>query len=123
MKQYLIYLGLIVVFGGVLFYISKVQPTTTQYQTDAYGCLLSSGYSYNVEIGACARSWELNNTDAKSAAKVAADLLSHPRGLVISSIEKTSCVNCFTVHLKKGSDGVAVSINNNTVQKVVLDNP
>ena len=69
-------------------------------QKDEYGCLLAAGYSYDNEIGVCARSWELNTVDKYEAAKVATKFLSQNEniyGVLISEIQSNPCFGCFKV--------------------------
>lgn len=67
-------------------------------QKDNYGCLISAGYSWNESIGACIRSWELDESQAK-AAQIAIAPFSY-RPITIEKVETLRCVGCFIVTLK-----------------------
>ena len=67
---------LIVVVFGVLDIFEKYSHKESRIiggERDKYGCLISAGYSYDGDIMACTRSWELGSDDKKRAAKIAVE--------------------------------------------------
>jgi hypothetical protein len=49
------------------------QPEAVGGQRDEHGCLGPAGYSYNEDIGACVRTWEIDDEGKSRAAKAAVD--------------------------------------------------
>lgn len=72
-------------------------------QKDEFGCLGPAGFSYDAEIGACVRSWELNET-TKEAAKVAVEFVGADYGLTVIEVISLKCPGCFEVYLNKWAD-------------------
>ena len=68
-------------------------------EKDEHGCLGPAGYSWDKYIQACTRSWEITGVSQKDAAKIAVEHLSDKTSLTIISINKTTCLNCYTVKL------------------------
>lgn len=54
-------------------------------QRDEHGCLGPAGYSWNENIGACIREWELN-TSEKEAAKMAVIHTGQQEGLTVTDV-------------------------------------
>jgi len=67
--------------------------------TDEGGCLIGAGYSYNKDIGACIRSWELDESQQK-AAKIAVENIDPIKGTTITKVETLRCPGCFDVYIK-----------------------
>jgi hypothetical protein len=71
-------------------------------QRDEHGCLGPAGYSWDENIGACTRNWEIKDDLAK-AAKIAIEPLSAgPRTVV--SVERLTCEGCFEVKTQLGEN-------------------
>jgi hypothetical protein len=70
-------------------------------QRDEHGCLGPAGYSWNPEINACARVWELETEEQIRAAQVAVDSYGPENGLTVTSVLAKSCTGCFEVELDK----------------------
>jgi hypothetical protein len=78
---------------------------------DKEGCLIGSGYFWNESIGACVRSWELNENEAK-AAQIAVSPIS-TRPVTVVEVITARCPGCFEVKIQTGEgDPYIVSINN-----------
>lgn len=78
---------------------------------DEFGCLVGTGYSYDVNIGACARVWEMNE-NVKEAAKVAVDFVNTSDLLYVGEITVIKCPGCFEVELSKmGEESFTIQIN------------
>ncbi len=69
---------------------------------DNYGCLTSAGYSWNEEIGACLREWELDESQ-KKAAQIAVAPFSY-RPINVEKVETLRCLGCFIITLKKENE-------------------
>ena len=70
-------------------------------QRDDHGCLGPAGYSWNEDLGACTRSWELNETQ-KEAAKIAIAPLSYY--VTVTEVVAGDCNGCFTVKLQRNDN-------------------
>lgn len=67
-------------------------------QRDEHGCLGPAGYSWDAEVGACIRVWELDEQQ-KRAAKIAVEKIGQENGLTIDEVLVLRCPGCFTVTL------------------------
>jgi hypothetical protein len=67
---------------------------------DKEGCLIGAGYSWNESIGACVRSWELNENEAK-AAQIAVSPIS-ARPVTVVEVITARCPGCFEVKIQTG---------------------
>lgn len=67
-------------------------------QRDDHGCIIPTGFGWNDEIGACARSWELDESQ-KKAAKIAVAPLSYYTTIV--NVTTYKCPGCFDVTIKR----------------------
>lgn len=67
-------------------------------ERDKHGCLGPAGYSWDEEIQACARNWELDETQ-KKAAKIAVEHNGPENGLTVVEVMTARCPGCFTVKL------------------------
>ncbi len=67
-------------------------------QKDDYGCLGPAGFSYDENVGACVRAWELNES-TKNAAKIAVDFVGKEYGLTLVEVITLKCPGCFEVYL------------------------
>ncbi len=76
-------------------------------QRDDHGCLGPAGYSWNEEIGACARQWELDESQ-KQAAKIA-----------VAKIGQTDGLTVVEVLAKEGTDSFDVKFDTYQEQTVV----
>ncbi len=83
---------------------------------DEGGCLVAAGYSWSEDVGACIRSWELNENQ-KIASKIAVDYVGFENGLTIIEVLVAKCPGCFMITLQKGNDRFNVEINNWEVEK------
>ncbi|MDD3284734.1 MAG: hypothetical protein PHZ07_04025 [Patescibacteria group bacterium] len=70
-------------------------------QRDDYGCLNPAGYSYDEEIMACTRNWEITE-DLKRPAKIAVEISSYS-SLTVIEVLKMDCEGCFTVKLQRNN--------------------
>lgn len=84
-------------------------------ERDKHGCLGAAGYTYDENIEACIRNWELNETQVK-AAKIAIEYLNPMTSATINNVAVARCPGCFVVnvklHLNTGDEEVQVNIEN-----------
>jgi len=67
-------------------------------QRDSHGCLGPAGYTYDEEIQACIRIWELDEIQ-KKAAKIAVEHVRPSNSLTIIQVEVLKCKGCFSINL------------------------
>lgn len=68
---------------------------------DEYGCLGPAGYSWDENVSACTRAWELNETQ-KKAAGIAIGPLSYR--VTVISVTAGKCDGCFNVSLQRNDN-------------------
>ena len=78
-------------------------------ETDEHGCLGAAGYTWNENVQACLREWELNDNQ-KQAAKIAVEEVGYEKGLVIIRVDVARCPGCFLVTIKKQDKQIKVSL-------------
>jgi hypothetical protein len=91
-------------------------------QRAEYGCLGPAGYSWDENVSACLRPWELNEIQ-KEAAKIAVASLSYP--VTVTQVDSANCIGCFDVYLQRNDnqDQLKVALVNWTMrffQKITL---
>ena len=86
-----------VIFGVLLAGCAAEQQIGGQ--RDEYGCLGPAGYSYDQDVGACTRNWEIKETQIKQAAKMAVDYAGAEKGLTVIDVAVLKCPGCFIVEL------------------------
>ncbi|MBN2459286.1 DUF333 domain-containing protein [Candidatus Woesearchaeota archaeon] len=100
MKTQLLIAGLIVAMIAIIGCTYQPGPIVGN-DKDEHGCIESAGYSWDADIGACTRSWELDESQAK-AAKIAVAPLSYP--VTVIEVETLRCVGCFDVELQRNDN-------------------
>lgn len=88
--------------------ITETQKQLVGGDKDEHGCLGSAGYSFDVEIGACIRDWELDENQSK-AAKIGVETLGLENPTIIEVLS-AQCHGCFTVTLEAGKNRLKVTI-------------
>ena len=85
-------------------------------EKDEHGCLGSAGYTWDQNVSACIRDWELNE-DQRLAAKVAVSYVSYEYATNIIEVEVARCPGCFVGKLEQGvnRDQITVTMTNWTV--------
>lgn len=89
-------------------------------QRDEHGCLGPAGYSWDEEIQACLRTWELDENQRK-AAKIAVEYQGPAEGLTLVEVLVARCPGCFTVNLENNGERYSVALNNWVASTVNLD--
>lgn len=93
---------LLIVLAGI-FYVSSQDEELVGGERDAKGCLTAAGYSFNDDIGACVREFELTG-DTRRAAQVAVDEVGERYALTVVAVETNECEGCFVVSLESGAE-------------------
>lgn len=111
----LLVVGLVVFAGAFgLWYATRDAQTGFLIggQRDAHGCLGPAGYSFDPEIGACVRSWELTGTDERTAAMAAVTVHGQALGLTVVGVDSGNCSDgCYTVRLDEYGNRSSVVID------------
>ena len=125
-KSLFLILGLIVVVAGTsgLFLLKKTETASIHPESngdliggnrDEHGCLGPAGYSYDEEIGACVRSWELDQ-EQRQVAQVAVDYLGKDSGLTLTEMVKERDGDGYLVLLQKADlSRMEVEVKDNQV--------
>lgn len=86
---------------AILFFaivLSSCQPKAIGGQKDEFGCLAPAGYSWDENISACIRPWELDAQQRRAAQIVVMPMSVRP--VTIDSVEKLECEGCFIVKIR-----------------------
>lgn len=110
--KYLIASILILIIIGWLVFPKKSEPELIGGETDEHGCLGPAGYSWDANIQACSRSWEIKDEDQVKAAKLAVEKIGPQTGLTVTQIEVLKCPGCYTVTLSLNQEPITVEISN-----------
>lgn len=78
-------------------------------ERDEHGCLGPAGYTWDADVGACVREWELDE-DQKQAAKIAVEHAGHEKGMTILRVDMARCTGCFAVQLEKGGERINITL-------------
>jgi len=70
-------------------------------QRDEHGCLSPAGYSWNNNLGACIREWELKDNQRK-AVQIVSDILEYEFTVVEVVVGK--CPGCFILKLQENDN-------------------
>jgi len=101
-RSLVISLIVIVVVAALIITYTK-QNRNIGGERDEYGCLAAAGYSYDSDIGACTKSWEITEENDKRAAEIAVESTGE-EGLTVVSLTDAKCVGCYLVELEKDSN-------------------
>lgn len=75
------------------------EPPLIGGERDEHGCLGPAGYSYDENIGACVRSWELSDESMREAARIAVEYVKPYYSLTVTEVLVLKCPGCFKVSL------------------------
>jgi len=101
-----------------LFMSSSEEPLIGG-ERDEHGCLGPAGYTWDENVNACLRSWELNENQ-KEAARIAVEHVGYEKGLTIIEVAVARCIGCFVVEIEKGKDRIEVTLYNWEVTETSL---
>lgn len=90
--------GIAVVLAVVFVLLQKApeEPGPIGGERDEHGCLVGAGYSWDEDLGACVRTWEIDQAQ-REGAKIAVDALGRQDGLTITHVEVLKCPGCYEV--------------------------
>lgn len=108
-KKVVIALILVLIAIGVYVWRTPATHEPIGGERDEYGCLGPAGFSYDTEIGACARSWEMT-PDIKAAAKLAVDLVGKGYALTVVSFNSYEEAGAYDIMLERGVERTAETI-------------
>lgn len=74
---------------------------------DSHGCLIGAGYSWDENVTACTRSWELDESQKEAARIVVLPMSARP--ITVVEVETLRCVGCFNVKIQTG-DGEPTTV-------------
>ncbi len=94
---------------GRLF-VEEIDEPLIGGERDEHGCLGPAGYTWNEDVGACIRSWELDENRTE-AARIAAAYVRPSYATTVVEVTEGRCEGCFTVKLEQGEDRNAISVD------------
>ncbi len=97
---------------GQLF-VEEIEGTPIGGERDEHGCLGAAGYTWDGDVGACIRTWELDEGQ-KTAAGIAVEYVGWEYATTVVEVLTARCPGCFMVKLEQGEqrDAVTVNVNN-----------
>jgi len=101
---------------------SVYQPEAIGGQRDAHGCLYPAGYSYSEDIGACVRTWEIDDEGKARAAKAAVDYVVE-NGMMeryALTVIKLDPMRCGDNARCEGGYNVYLERSNDTIEREVV---
>jgi len=121
MKKYGFWIGLICIIVLVIVFIfsNLGNEQSIGGERDEHGCLGPAGYTYDENINACVREWELNDNQ-KGAAKIAVESVVYEKGTTIIQVLVARCPGCFIVEIEKGKNKIKVTLDNWEVKTTSL---
>jgi hypothetical protein len=75
-------------------------------QTDEHGCLGPAGYSWDEEIGACIRVWEIAEPDVRRVAAVAIDFIGQQENMTVIEVIPAAGKGNYAVTIETGQQDV-----------------
>jgi hypothetical protein len=80
-------------------------------ERDEHGCLGPAGYTWNQEVGACIREWELDENQRKAAKMIVVVQSYYP--VTIVEVSEGSCEGCYDVtYQRDDGEPITVKLNN-----------
>ncbi|MBN2095528.1 MAG: hypothetical protein JW727_05750 [Candidatus Aenigmarchaeota archaeon] len=92
---------------GIADALGYCEPEIIGGQRDEYGCLTPAGYSWDSEVGACIRAWELDEGQ-KKAAKIA--VAPYSFGVTVTQVEPYNCEGCFLIKLERNDNQERIEV-------------
>ena len=78
-------------------------------QEDKPGCLESAGFTWDEEMNACIRSWELSDDD-KKAAKIALEQTKTNSSTNIIEVNNMKCNGCYNIQLLSNNQELNIQL-------------
>ena len=114
MEVRILFVGVLLVVAVIFFGLPEILDFfgggSVGGDRDSHGCLGSAGYAWDDGVGACTRSWELDNKALRRAAAVAVESVGGSSGLSVLGVIQGECVGCYTVRLQAGGDVFSVNV-------------
>lgn len=81
---------------------------------DEQGCLSAAGFSYSEYVGACTRTWEIDESAASQAeaSRMAVQYVGKKKGLTVEEVTVYRCVGCFDVKFDLYGEKFIVGLGN-----------
>lgn len=111
-RNVVIVFALIALFFAFIWVKEAFEEKSIGGQRDEHGCLGPAGYTWDAQVGACTRSWEITDESQRKAASIAADYVGRANALTVDRIDVLRCPGCFTVYLTEGSKTFKVDLIN-----------
>ncbi len=88
-------------------------------ERDEYGCLGAAGYTYDEEVEACIRTWELDE-EQKQIAQLVVGFFGKEYGLTVS-VTSMDCDDCLTVILNNPEDEIKrIDVIDNKIKEMTI---
>ncbi|MBT4165828.1 hypothetical protein HOE04_02200 [archaeon] len=99
--------------SSMIFDWDNTNKKTIGGDKDSHGCLISAGYTYDSEIKACTRNWEIDENNEKIAAKIAVESIDtqDQDPPTIENINPVECPGCFVVSVDNKEEKELIYIN------------
>lgn len=104
----LLFVVLIAAALGV-YLLSQTQPAPIGGERDSHGCLTTAGYSFDDEVGACLRSFEMT-PDIKQAAKLAVEHAGRGYALTVVSFNSFEEPGAYDIFFERGEERVREAV-------------
>lgn len=98
------------------------EPQAIGGQRGLNGCLGPAGYSFNADINACVREWELSEQQ-KRAARIAVEHVGAQKGLTVTEVLVAKCPGCFVVRFDLYGEELVVELDDWKVKGAALPVP
>jgi hypothetical protein len=85
--------------GDAISYVAGECPQVIGGDRDEHGCLGPAGYSWNDEVSACVREWELDDAKRAAATK-AVEKVGEQESITVIGVSMEGCEGCYTVTLE-----------------------
>lgn len=102
--------SILLIVAGALYYLSQEETVIIGGDRDEYGCLIAAGYSFDEEVGACIRAFELT-PDIKRVARLAVDKMGRGYALTVISFNLHEEVGSYDIVLERGIERVKETVN------------
>jgi len=99
-KSYIVAIS-ILVLGGYLFLRNQTKLPAIGGDRDKKGCLLSAGYAWDEEVGACIRSFEMTK-DILQAVKIAVNKIGREYALTVVSFNSYEEIGAYDITFEHG---------------------
>lgn len=111
MKSYIVALIALIALlatGAYLFFSEEKVPVIGG-DRDERGCLIAAGYGFDEEVGACIRSFELDQ-EARQVARQAVEHVGESFALTVVSFESYEDTDSYEITLERGVEREQVTV-------------